>query len=39
MIDGYKTPFVLGSKFSKGGVAIYTKDDINVSERDDFKKN
>ena len=27
MIDGYKTPFVQGSKFNKGGVAIYTKDD------------
>ena len=38
MIDGYKTPFVQGSKFNKGGVAIYTKDDLNVFERDDLKK-
>ena len=34
----YKQPFSTGSKFNKGGVAIYTRDNINVFEREDLKK-
>ena len=37
-IEGYKQPFSLGSKTSRGGVAIYTKNDLNVIERADFNK-
>ena len=36
-LEGYKQPFSTGSKFNKGGVAIYTKDN-NVFEREDLKK-
>ena len=36
-IGGYKQPFTTGSKFSKGGVALYTKDNINAFEREDLK--
>ena len=38
MMDGYKQPFTTGSKFSKGGVAIYGKNNLNIIERDDLKK-
>ena len=34
-IDGYRQPFTLGSKTSRGGVAIYVKNDIDVVERND----
>ena len=37
-IDGYKKPFTLGSKFSKGGVVIYANDNLNVFERFDLNK-
>ena len=37
-IDGFKQPFVTGSNYSKGGVAIYAKDDLNVFEREDLSK-
>ena len=33
-IGGYKKPFTTGSK---GGVALYTKDNINAFEREDLK--
>ena len=36
-IGGYKQPFTTGSKFSKGGAALYTKDNINAFEREDLK--
>ena len=32
----YKPPFATGSKFSKGGVAIYAKDNLNTTKRDDL---
>ena len=32
-IEGYGQPFALGSKSSKGGVAIYVKNDMNANER------
>ena len=35
-IDGYRQPFTLGSKTSRGGVAIYVKNDIDVVERNDL---
>ena len=35
-IEGYKFPFTTGSKFSKGGVVIYVKDNLNTTERDDL---
>ena len=35
-IDGYKQPFHLGSMTSKGGVAIYAKNQLNVMERTDL---
>ena len=35
-IEGYKTPYATGSKFSKGGVAIYAKDNLNTTKRDDL---
>ena len=35
-IDGYKQPFSLGSKTSKGGVTIYAKKELNVVERSDL---
>ena len=35
-IEGYKEPFSLGSKTSKGGVTIFTKKDLNVVERNDL---
>ena len=38
LINGYKQPFVTGSKYSKGGVAIYAKEELNVLERDDLNK-
>ena len=28
--------FATGSKFSKGGVAIYAKDNLNTTKRDDL---
>ena len=37
-IDGFKQPFTTGSKFNKGGVAIYTKENINSFIRDDLNK-
>ena len=37
-IDGYQTPFCLGSKTSKGGVALYAKEGISSWERDDLNK-
>ena len=36
-IGGCKQPFTTGSKFSKGGVALYTKDSINTFEQEDLK--
>ena len=38
-IDGYKQPFCIGSKTSRGGVAIYVKDDLNVLLRSDLSEN
>ena len=35
-IDGYRQPFTLGSKTSRGGVAIYVKNDFDVVERNDL---
>ena len=35
-IDGYRQPTSVGSKTSKGGVAIYSKTDINVVDRNDL---
>ena len=35
-IEGYKIPFTIGSKTSKGGVAIYAKKELNVVERKDL---
>ena len=35
-IEGYNSPFTTGSKFSKGGVAIYVKDNLNVTKCDDL---
>ena len=35
-MEGYNSSFTTGSKFSKGGVAIYAKDSLNVTERDDL---
>ena len=35
-IEDYKIPFTTGSKFSKGGVAIYAKDNLNTTEHDDL---
>ena len=35
-IEGYRQPFALGSKSSRGGVAIYVKNDIDVVERNDL---
>ena len=37
-IESYTRPFTTGSKFSKGGVAIYAKENLNVIERDDLKE-
>ena len=34
---GINNFFATGSKFSKGGVALYTKDNINAFEREDLK--
>ena len=36
-MEGYRLPFYTGSKTSRGGVAIYTKNDLSVFERDDLK--
>ena len=36
-LDGYRLPFYTGSKSSRGGVAIYTKSDLSVFERDGLK--
>ena len=33
----YRLPFYTGSKTSRGGVAIYTNNDLSVFERDDLK--
>ena len=35
-IDGYRQPTAVGSKTSKGGVAIYSKTDINTVDRNDL---
>ena len=35
-LEGYSHPFILGSKTSRGGVAIYVKNNINVFMRDDL---
>ena len=35
-IDGYHQPITNGSKTSKGGVAIYARNDLNSWERDDL---
>ena len=35
-LEGYKPPFTTGSLLSKGGVAIYVKNNLNVLERDDL---
>ena len=35
-IDGYHQPFTLGSKSSRGGVAIYARDNLNIWQRDDL---
>ena len=37
-LEGYNQPFTTGSKFMKGGVAIYTKNNFNATEREDLKK-
>ena len=36
IIDGYRQPFSLGSKTSRGGVAIYAKNELNLIERTDL---
>ena len=36
--ESYTRPFTTGSKFSKGGVAIYAMENLNVIERDDLKE-
>ena len=38
-INGYKQPYCIGSKTSRGGVAIYVKDNLNVLLRSDLSKN
>ena len=35
-IGGSRLPSSLGSKTSKGGVAIYSKNDLNVLDRNDL---
>ena len=35
-IDGYRQPHTLGSKTARGGVANYSKSDLNVLERNDL---
>lgn len=35
-LDGYHKPRILGSKSSRGGVAIFTKNNLNVTERKDL---
>ena len=35
-IDGYQQPFTSGSKTSRGGVAIYARENLNIWERDDL---
>ena len=35
-IDGYRQPTAVGSKTSNGGVAIYSKTDINTVDRNDL---
>ena len=37
-IESYTCPFTTGSKFSKGGLTIYAKENLNVIERDDLKE-
>ena len=36
-IAGYHKPFTTGSKTSRGGVAIYARENLNIWERDDLK--
>ena len=35
-IVGYNKPYTLGSKTARGGVAIFTKDDLTAIERTDM---
>ena len=35
-IEGYHQPFTVGSKTSRGGVAIYAMENLNIWERDDL---
>ena len=37
-LNGYKSPFILGSYSARGGVAIYAKENLNVIERNDLTK-
>ena len=38
-IDNYHAPYTTGSKFARGGVVIYAKNNLQVTERLDLKEN
>ena len=38
-IDNYYAPYTTGSNFARGGVAIYAKNNLHVTERLDLKEN